>query len=378
VKKTEPEAEASSGDYSSGVGALLKASRQRLDQELRHVADSLRIRLVYLQAIEDGRFHDLPGSTYAAGFIRTYAEYLGLDGAEVVRRYRQEAAGASGRPELHMLTPVSERHTPSGAIMLVALVVAVLAYGGWYYVSSQDKPVSELAPELSERLSSIIKPATEKKAEVAEEVVPVVAIKSSEPVKPVEEVKLATVADAPKIEAPKTETPKVDSPKTETPKIEAPKVEATKIEPPATKPVEKPVEKVETPAPAPTLAPAPPPAAAAPAPTTPPPPAAETQDDKGRIFGHAEGNERIALEANSDAWIEVRGAKGELIFSRVLRKGDRYRVAPQPGMILGTGNAGAINVTVDGHSAPSLGSMGSVRKGIPLDPEKLKDGLPAR
>ncbi len=362
MRKTDTEAEASSGDYSSGVGVLLKASRQRLDQDLRHVADSLRIRLVYLQAIEDGRFHDLPGSTYAAGFIRTYAEYLGLDGAEVVRRYRQEAAGASGRPELHMLTPVSERHTPSGAIMLVALVVVVLAYGGWYYVSSQDKPVSELAPELSERLSSILRPSAEKKSdaknEVAEEVVPAVAVKSPEPVKPVEEVKQTVVEEAPKVE---------------TPKVETPKVEVTKIEPPA-KPIEKPAEKVEplssaaTPAPAPVAA----------APVTPPPPAAESQDDKGRIFGHAEGNERIALEANSDSWIEIRGAKGELVFSRVLRKGDRYRVAPQPGMILGTGNAGAINVTVDGHSAPALGSMGSVRKGIPLDPEKLKDGLPAR
>jgi cytoskeleton protein RodZ len=353
VRKTDTEAEASSGDYSSGVGALLKASRLRLEQDLRHVADSLRIRLVYLQAIEDGRFHDLPGSTYAAGFIRTYSEYLGLDGTEVVRRYRQEAAGISGRPELHMLSPVSERHTPSGAIMLVALVIVVLAYGGWYYVSSQDKPVSELAPELSERLSSILKPSAEKKSdpknETAEEVVPAVAVKSPEPVKPVEEVKPDVVAEVAKVEAPKVEAPKV----------EAPKVEVAKVEPPSTATASAPV-------------------AAAPTPVATPPSAPETQDDKGRIFGHAEGNGRIALEANSDAWIEVRGAKGELIFSRVLRKGDRYRVAPNPGMILGTGNAGAINVTVDGHSAPALGSMGSVRKGIPLDPDKLKDGLPAR
>jgi cytoskeleton protein RodZ len=358
VKKTVPEAEANSGDYSSGVGALLKASRQRLDQDLRHVADSLRIRLVYLQAIEDGRFHDLPGTTYAAGFIRTYAEYLGLDGAEVVRRYRQEAVGASGRPELHILTPVSERHTPSGAIMLVALVVAVMAYGGWYYISSQEKPVSELAPELSERLSSILKPSVEKKSdsknEATEEVVPVATVKPVEPAEPVKSVEpVKPVEEAPKVEAPKIETPKV--------------------EPPA-KPVDKPVEKVE--APAATTNPVS--AVTTPTPVAPPPSALETQDDKGRIFGHADGNERIALEANSDAWIEVRGAKGELIFSRVLRKGDRYRVAPNPGMILGTGNAGAINVTVDGHSAPALGSMGSVRKGIPLDPEKLKDGLPAR
>ncbi len=71
------------------VGAFLRASRLRRGEELADVAAQLRIRLVYLEAIEDGRFDALPGNTYAVGFIRTYAEYLGLDGQLVVDKLVQ-------------------------------------------------------------------------------------------------------------------------------------------------------------------------------------------------------------------------------------------------------------------------------------------------
>src|SRR5262245_40604116 len=83
-----------------GVGELLRMTRERQGQELQSVANQLRIRLAYLQAIEDGRFRDLPGSTYAVGFVRSYADYLGLDGGDVVRRFREEAARVRGRPKL--------------------------------------------------------------------------------------------------------------------------------------------------------------------------------------------------------------------------------------------------------------------------------------
>ena len=76
--------EASNGAVSD-IGALLRASRIRRGEGLRDVADQLRIRFVHLEAIEDGRFENLPGATYAIGFIRTYAEQAGdrVDAAAV-------------------------------------------------------------------------------------------------------------------------------------------------------------------------------------------------------------------------------------------------------------------------------------------------------
>ena len=56
-----------------GVGSLLRATRLRIGEDVQEVSAALRIRRAYLEAIEDGRFNDLPGVTYAIGFVRTYA-----------------------------------------------------------------------------------------------------------------------------------------------------------------------------------------------------------------------------------------------------------------------------------------------------------------
>ena len=86
----------------SGPGAseLLKTTRERAGQDLQTVAQVLRIRHVYLEAIEGGRFDELPGKTYVVGFVRAYAEYLGLDSEEVVKRFKDEIAGLEGKAEL--------------------------------------------------------------------------------------------------------------------------------------------------------------------------------------------------------------------------------------------------------------------------------------
>ena len=54
---------------------------------------ALRIRRVYLEALEEGRLRDLPAPAYAVGFVRTYARALGLDADEMVRRFREAPSG---------------------------------------------------------------------------------------------------------------------------------------------------------------------------------------------------------------------------------------------------------------------------------------------
>ena len=70
----------------SRVGAEMRAARQRLGWKLPDVAATMRIRLPYLEAIEDGRLGDLPGNAYAMGFLRSYATFLGLDAAALSAR----------------------------------------------------------------------------------------------------------------------------------------------------------------------------------------------------------------------------------------------------------------------------------------------------
>ena len=138
----------------SRVGAELRSARLRLGWSLPDVAQELRIRLPYLEAIEDGRLSDLPGNAYAVGFLRTYAAALGLDAAEVARRFRAEAQEVNRKPELSFPAPVPERGVPAGAVILLGVVLAAGAYAAWYRFSDDRRSDPGVAP-IPERLAPL-------------------------------------------------------------------------------------------------------------------------------------------------------------------------------------------------------------------------------
>ena len=83
------------------------------------------------------------------------------------------------------------------------------------------------------------------------------------------------------------------------------------------------------------------------------------------------------IRATGDSWVQVRDSEGTALFTRVLREGDIYRVPSKAGLKLATGNAGALDILVDGVSAPRLGGFGDVVRNIVLDPARLAAGTAA-
>lgn len=137
------------------VGADLRLARERLEWTLPVLAAHLRIRLVYLEALEDGRIADLPGVAYAVGFLRTYAQVLGLDPDEISRRFRAEAAEANRKTVLNFPAPVPERGMPAGAIVLIGALLAIGVYVGWYRASGTATPAAEMVEAVPERLAPL-------------------------------------------------------------------------------------------------------------------------------------------------------------------------------------------------------------------------------
>src|SRR5690606_12437599 len=78
------------------IGETLREARQQRGLDLDMVADELMIRRFYLEALEQGSFKDLPERVYATGFVRNYANYLGMDGGQAVEQFKREAYGARG------------------------------------------------------------------------------------------------------------------------------------------------------------------------------------------------------------------------------------------------------------------------------------------
>jgi cytoskeleton protein RodZ len=110
----------------NGLGSELREARVQLGLTLEQVAYETRIRTRYLEALEDERFDDLPGEAYAKGFLRTYADFVGLDGAKMLTRYRTQYPRRSEPPVAPRPQPPYE---PRRAVAAVAVVAAVVLVG---------------------------------------------------------------------------------------------------------------------------------------------------------------------------------------------------------------------------------------------------------
>jgi cytoskeleton protein RodZ len=92
-----------------------------------------------------------------------------------------------------------------------------------------------------------------------------------------------------------------------------------------------------------------------------------------QIFGE-EVPGRVVILARQDSWVQITGAAGELLLTRILRAGDRYLAPDREDLILMTGNAGALEITVDGVQIAPLGLVGTVRRNVSLAPDRLLAG----
>jgi cytoskeleton protein RodZ len=128
------------------VGQDLRAARLRRGDDLATVSKALKIRKDHLEAIEEDRLEALPGRTYAVGFVRTYADYLGLDAGQCVERFKAEIAGRSDSDNVQPVTVIDEdehRRLPQGWKVIAAVVVLLMGYGAYYVLTSTSSMMSQ-------------------------------------------------------------------------------------------------------------------------------------------------------------------------------------------------------------------------------------------
>jgi helix-turn-helix protein len=131
------------------IGHSLREARERQGLGYPEIELGTKIRAKYIRALEEEDFDAIPGDAYTRGFLRTYAEYLGLDGDVYVDEYasrflmswRDEVPARRERPHR-----IRTRHRPierravllvlAGIAVVTALVFAAWRYGG----STNDTP----------------------------------------------------------------------------------------------------------------------------------------------------------------------------------------------------------------------------------------------
>jgi hypothetical protein len=135
------------------IGNSLREARLRQALDFPEIEQATKIRPKYLRALEDEQFDILPGQTYVKGFLRSYAEYLGLDGQLYVDEYNSRYIHVDEETPLRARSASSTgRVAPrfESSVVLIALaaigVVTLLVFAAWKYGS--DTP-STAIPDFS-------------------------------------------------------------------------------------------------------------------------------------------------------------------------------------------------------------------------------------
>ena len=470
-------------DNQPSLCIALRQARLQAGYELENVAKALRIQQTHLESLEEGRFADLPGNTYAVGFLRSYSEYLGLDPEDMIRRYKQESVSGGFQAPLSFPVPSKEGRAPKPWLILAVLVLAGVAYGGWYYYSTRGADDTDLVSDLSSKLTEAAGVDTAEEVAAADARVDAASGLNSEvsvggndegssldvtdttdttdnattnpdSARSADNASSASlVAEVPEPDEVSDggqssvsstslwdEQPPVDEVASDRAVVDPAPVstvvaEAIEAEDDAELDVAA-VEAVDTP-PAEASAPVDADASGSSSSTTgtvettasvqsdslwdtanlnagrdvvedaaSTPSGAtgtlndstvgaslEGADERGarglqgasgassgqtyvpQVYGRGNEDYRVVITAKADSWVQVQGPQNELLLTRILRAGDSYRVPDREGLVMVTGNAGALQISVDGVVVQAVGPIGVVRRDVVLDAEQLKAGI---
>ncbi len=156
------ETHTSSGPEEPGIGTALRKARIQKGLSLEEVEQETKIRKRYLDGLEREDYDLLPAAVYVQGFLKTYANYLGLDGDAISQEFKrsqtpQESDSYSAPVKSDFDEPLinpggvtrsRRRGISSGTIVtaVVALLVLFLVVGGLYFVGRGSQQASETNP----------------------------------------------------------------------------------------------------------------------------------------------------------------------------------------------------------------------------------------
>ena len=314
------------------IGGELRAARQVLCLDIAALSSELCIAKRQLLALEENRIKDLPGPTYAIGFLRVYADRLRLDADALCHAYRLKYGDVDMTPQLHFPEPLPESRIPALSVVISGSLALVGIYMGWSALSGSPTMEANLVPAPSARLVALVQGDS--------------ADSSTKP-----EINVSTADDS-------DDSAKIDIAEQVKPDYRLASAEKTAAEPVADvtedsieQVIEQPVKQDHSQVVKSATASVPPP-----------------------ITIYEGGRSRIQILALQDTWVMITDKDERMLMEGVIRSGERYAPPAIPGLRLTTSNAGGLELTLDGQILAPLGKKGAVVRSVLLDPRRLGAG----
>lgn len=296
------------------ISAQLRRARESSGLSLNAISSELCIRRAYLEAMENGRFDDLPPPAYTSGFLRSYARALGLDADALSAAYRTAIGDQAIRAELQFPEPIADSRMPGGGAIAAGLVGLTLIYVGWIHdFSGNSADISQQVADVPERLSVIANAMATPALDTAPSQKNVSAAKKTD-----------------------TAGSSYTGQDNDTDRGLARQAQSA----PDAAPAVAGIVSATLPEPQPASA------------------------------DVAPDSSRVTLTAEHDAWLYIVDSMNREVWAGVLREGESWS-PDREGLTLMTGNAGGVLVSVGNRPARPLGEKGAVLRNLSLDAETL-------
>ncbi len=125
-------------DPSWRAGRKLTEARQQLGLTIAEVADRIRVRREFLEALEEMNIKMLPGKAYALAFLRSYARALGLDEKAIVDQFQEESALTREDATRPIRNPKSRPHPERPWLVAAVVLVAAGGFVGWRALQHEE------------------------------------------------------------------------------------------------------------------------------------------------------------------------------------------------------------------------------------------------
>lgn len=279
------------------IGVALKTAREFRGLSLQDVADQTRIRRAYLAAIEEMRLDELPSRPFTIGYVRAYANALGLDAEAAVERFKADEPA----PDEPLRAPVGVRRDGDPRLMSL-IFLGLLIIGAIVAWNVAQRAINEQAPPPSTAPANVAAPVATADGPVSLGAPLPAPVESTTP----------TPYETPGLEAAAAASGSADAVDAVR-KAAAQNPQAEVVDPNA-----RPLPQVFA--------------------------------AQGAVYGTPANASVVTLQARKPTSLIVRGADGTVYFARQLAAGEAYRAPTLKGVTADVVEAGAVQAFVAGQS----------------------------
>ena len=337
-------------------GEVLREARHKSNQSLSQISSLLRIRHDYLKAIENGTPDDIPGTTYAIGFIKSYSNYLGIDPEAYIKSLKTQVQNPELKNSNVFPSPAPEGKIPSVMVIFTTILITVGIVLIWNNLQKTSTDSSTQHDVIKSRTNTIIAVGEQENQNNDPRSSPQKKVIAKNSLQHGEKIVVSKTTPNNNLKTKKyksevliekkgiepTDPQSVTRKRTKKKSLETASINSSSLHDTTDQFQEKAKTDV-----------------------------VDVKRLKVSNDSSVLAVSNFTIQATADSWIQIKALNSNILLSRILKTHETYNVPNRNDLLLSTGNIGALVIRINGKEIPKYAGSMRVAKDIALTKENL-------